>query len=198
MTEKELKFLETFNEQIKTFENNKIATAEEVVMRICYLYLTAEKDSDKEETVWLINKLNKKYKKQALNYIDFDEKYTELLKNRKKKQEKITRINQKRRHQKREDFSLTPEQWEETCNHFDYGCVYCGKYTQLTYDHFIPFSKGGSFGQENILPCCKLCNSRKNNKDFNEWYRNQLFYSEDKEKVIIDFINSKIREAMLI
>lgn len=110
MSVKEEKFLETFDKQVKVFKDNKIATIEEVVMRMCYLYLIAEKESDKEESAWLIGKLNIRYKKQALEYIDFDDKFMNLVKSRLKKIQKISRLGQKRRHQKREDFSLTPEQ----------------------------------------------------------------------------------------
>lgn len=194
MTEKELIFLETFEKQVKSLREDESAKMEEVVMQVCYLYLTSEKESDKEESAWLINKLNRKYKKQAMEYIDFDDRFIGLVKSRNNKIQKVRRLGQKRRHQKREDFSLTPEQWEETCNYFNYKCVYCGHDDKLTYDHFIPFSKGGSFGQENILPCCSSCNSSKNNKDFKKWYQLQDFYSVDKEQAVIDFINSKRKE----
>jgi 5-methylcytosine-specific restriction endonuclease McrA len=198
MTDKELRFSRTFDDRVRVFKDDKVATPEEVVMRVCYLYLTCEKESDKEESAWFINRLNKKYKKQALMYIDFNDEYMSFVKSRRKKRDKINRIHQKRRHQKREDFSLTSKQWEETCNYFDYKCVYCGSDKQLTYDHFIPFSKGGGFGQDNILPCCSRCNSSKNNKDFKEWFRAQSFYSEDKEKLITDFIYRKCKEAAFL
>lgn len=43
-------------------------------------------------------------------------------------------------------------------------CFYCRrkfKPTELTMDHLIPLSRGGSSTKENIVPCCKECNNRK-------------------------------------
>lgn len=46
-------------------------------------------------------------------------------------------------------------------------CQYCGKTfrpKELTYDHVIPRSKGGSRTWENIITCCVPCNQKKGNK----------------------------------
>ncbi|AMQ06604.1 hypothetical protein AZE41_12075 [Sporosarcina psychrophila] len=67
----------------------------------------------------------------------------------------------------------------------------------MTYDHFIPFSKGGSFEQDNILPCCSGCNSSKNNSDFERWYEKQDFFNEDKALLVIGFINEKKKAKAL-
>lgn len=43
-------------------------------------------------------------------------------------------------------------------------CHYCRrrfKPDELTMDHLIPLSRGGSSTKENIVPCCKECNNRK-------------------------------------
>ena len=43
-------------------------------------------------------------------------------------------------------------------------CYYCRrkfKPNELTMDHLIPLSRGGSSTKENIVPCCKECNNRK-------------------------------------
>jgi 5-methylcytosine-specific restriction endonuclease McrA len=60
--------------------------------------------------------------------------------------------------------SHTRQEWEalkEACN---YSCVCCGKREpeiQLTPDHVVPFSKGGSNDISNIQPLCISCNSSK-------------------------------------
>jgi hypothetical protein len=40
-------------------------------------------------------------------------------------------------------------------------CVYCGGTNRMGIDHVIPLSAGGANSVENIVPCCRSCNSRK-------------------------------------
>src|SRR6201992_3306713 len=42
-------------------------------------------------------------------------------------------------------------------------CQYCGSRSNLTVDHVIPRSKGGSSNWENIVASCAPCNRRKGN-----------------------------------
>jgi 5-methylcytosine-specific restriction endonuclease McrA len=45
-----------------------------------------------------------------------------------------------------------------------YTCQYCGKKykaMELTLDHVIPKSRGGHTRWENLVTCCKTCNTRK-------------------------------------
>jgi 5-methylcytosine-specific restriction endonuclease McrA len=47
-------------------------------------------------------------------------------------------------------------------------CYYCGVDLQATVfevDHYIPLSKGGSNGPDNIVIACRFCNRSKNNRD---------------------------------
>src|SRR5262245_21767086 len=47
-----------------------------------------------------------------------------------------------------------------------YTCQYCGKVfdpSELTLDHVIPKSRGGSSNWDNLVACCKRCNNRKGN-----------------------------------
>ncbi len=39
-------------------------------------------------------------------------------------------------------------------------CVYCGSTKQLTLDHVIPRSRGGSNSWDNLVTCCHNCNVR--------------------------------------
>jgi 5-methylcytosine-specific restriction endonuclease McrA len=49
-------------------------------------------------------------------------------------------------------------------------CVYCGREAELlTIDHFTPITKGGNHSVENLIPCCKPCNSSKNAAIGEEW-----------------------------
>lgn len=48
-----------------------------------------------------------------------------------------------------------------------YACNYCGKIKeggQLTLDHIIPKSRGGSNSWENLTACCFQCNNRKGDR----------------------------------
>ncbi len=43
-------------------------------------------------------------------------------------------------------------------------CHYCGRKflpAELTMDHLIPLVRGGKSEKFNLVPCCKECNSRK-------------------------------------
>lgn len=39
----------------------------------------------------------------------------------------------------------------------------------LTVDHLIPQSKGGTFSINNLVPCCRQCNSMKGDSELPEW-----------------------------
>jgi hypothetical protein len=85
--------------------------------------------------------------------------------------------------------TLTRTQWNACKQMFDYTCAYCGKsLNNLTQDHFIPLSKGGGYDANNIIPCCKSCNSSKQDKDFLEWYHKQPYYSEKRKYKINKYL----------
>jgi len=43
-------------------------------------------------------------------------------------------------------------------------CFYCGEKSPKTLDHLLPLSKGGDNDDENLVLCCRSCNSQKKNK----------------------------------
>jgi len=54
-------------------------------------------------------------------------------------------------------------------------CQYCGRHCydswitdnqQLTLDHLVPITAGGTFEEINLITCCRECNSIKGNKRF--------------------------------
>lgn len=53
----------------------------------------------------------------------------------------------------------------------DYVCAYCGTERELTKDHVIPRSRGGSNEPDNIVWACRNCNSAKGNRTPGEWLR---------------------------
>jgi hypothetical protein len=49
-------------------------------------------------------------------------------------------------------------------------CVYCGSTDNLSVDHIFAKAKGGSDSSDNLVCCCKTCNSSKRDEDLMEWY----------------------------
>lgn len=51
-------------------------------------------------------------------------------------------------------------------------CHYCRQQfnpKELTMDHVIPLARGGKSEKFNLVPCCKLCNTKKNQLLPSEW-----------------------------
>jgi 5-methylcytosine-specific restriction enzyme A len=51
-------------------------------------------------------------------------------------------------------------------------CYFCKKKTafkDLTMDHLVPLSRGGRSTKDNLVPCCKSCNTRKKGMLPLEW-----------------------------
>ena len=43
-------------------------------------------------------------------------------------------------------------------------CYYCGRIVSpkdLTMDHIVPLARGGRSTKDNLVPCCKECNTKK-------------------------------------
>ena len=84
--------------------------------------------------------------------------------------------------------------WRDAMLHFGGACAYCGKpegrakKDKLDRDHLIPLSKGGKTERRNIIPACHKCNRGRGNKDWREWFEEQDFFSEDKAKLIEDWV----------
>ncbi|MEN8135746.1 MAG: HNH endonuclease [Thermodesulfobacteriota bacterium] len=51
-------------------------------------------------------------------------------------------------------------------------CYYCGIQTQpakLTMDHVVPLTRGGISSKNNLVACCKECNTKKKTMLPQEW-----------------------------
>lgn len=63
--------------------------------------------------------------------------------------------------------SHTEDEWQSLKAFYNCTCLCCGKREpeiQLTRDHVIPLTEGGSDSIDNVQPLCARCNSKKSNK----------------------------------
>ncbi len=70
-----------------------------------------------------------------------------------------------------EDFFTDAAKRKEVYERDCWICYYCGEpvtETNVTLDHFIPVSKGGTNKKENLKTSCLLCNSIKSGKTYEE------------------------------
>ena len=148
---------------------------------------------------------NNKEKSLAIHkkYRETHKEENKIVHNKYKETHKeVYNINEQKRRAKRNllECSLTKEQWENTKKQFDNKCCYCGKKSPLAMEHFVALSKGGEYTSNNIIPCCKSCNSSKSNKDFFEWYPKHESYSKSREIKILKYLNykNKIQQLALI
>ena len=73
----------------------------------------------------------------------------------------------------------TIDEWKTKLVEYDYRCAYCGDelLDSISTDHTIPVSRGGSNNIDNIVPACRKCNSRKNNKTLEEYIKYLLRFN---------------------
>jgi len=69
-------------------------------------------------------------------------------------------------------------------------CCYCNKETKLELEHLTALSKGGLNNKENLFGACKHCNNSKLAKDWKLWFRQQQFYTQQRESEIIQYSDS--------
>lgn len=65
---------------------------------------------------------------------------------------------------------FTAAQWQAMLEYYNYSCAYCLQlFDNLEQEHVIPLSRGGDNTRDNIVPACRSCNARKNNKTLLEF-----------------------------
>lgn len=60
--------------------------------------------------------------------------------------------------------TLTLGQWITALKRYHYLCAYCQTNPYEVLEHYIPLSSGGGSTEENCVPACKSCNSKKRNE----------------------------------
>lgn len=154
-----------------------------------------EKNSDSDKRYYENNKekllkRNAKYRSENHELMRFYKRKWKVI-----NREKIYHNEKIRRSNKTEGY-YTIAQWDDARKYFDFKCAYCGNYHEnLTQDHFIPLSKGGTYTDDNIIPICAKCNSSKWNNDFEEWYKKQPFFDELRMKKVEEYLKNKITKV---
>ena len=67
-------------------------------------------------------------------------------------------------------------------------CANCGSEHHLTIDHIVPRAKGGTDFTKNCLCACHSCNQDKSHSPWEEWYKNQEFFSQEKYDKIKNWV----------
>ena len=84
---------------------------------------------------------------------------------------------------------ITKEQWLEMMQFFDFKCAYSGILVNTkknrSIDHIVPLVKGGEHEVWNCVPMDRSLNSSKQDKDLEEWYPQQEFYSKERLDKIV-------------
>ncbi|MFL0245507.1 HNH endonuclease [Candidatus Clostridium stratigraminis] len=87
--------------------------------------------------------------------------------------------------------SYTVEQWKDCLKYFNNTCAYSGEklnLDNLNVDHIIPLNNGGTSYIWNICPSINYVNLSKGNRDIEEWYRRQIYFSEERLQKIYNWI----------
>lgn len=100
-------------------------------------------------------------------------------KNKDKAREFVRRRHARRRASLQTFFKpLTIEQKLYRFNIWLNACAYCNTGGPVTVDHVLALASGGVDEPANIVPACRRCNSSKQHKPVESWYRSQPFFTE--------------------
>lgn len=76
---------------------------------------------------------------------------------------------------------FTQQEWRDLCDKYGNRCLKCGKQGEMTPDHIVPISRGGSNDISNIQPLCLACNLHKHAKtaDYRPLKQSALEWGDD-------------------
>ena len=93
-----------------------------------------------------------------------------------------------------EDIDYELNDWRDAMLHFEGRCCYCGKpegrarADKFDREHLVPLSRGGKAVRENIVPACRTCNRGRGNRPLFPWFREQKFWTQERENNIVLWI----------
>lgn len=88
-------------------------------------------------------------------------------KNKKDKAARYAKIlveNENYRARRSQAGTVTLSEWKDVLQQCASKCLCCSAVTDLTMDHIVPLSCGGSHSKENLQVLCRACNSSKGTK----------------------------------
>jgi 5-methylcytosine-specific restriction endonuclease McrA len=76
---------------------------------------------------------------------------------------------------------------------WNYQCAYCCEALgrSPTLDHVVPKALGGIHHRTNLVSCCLGCNSSKSKTNWVDWFRQQPFWSAEREWSIVQWLGGR-------
>jgi 5-methylcytosine-specific restriction endonuclease McrA len=109
---------------------------------------------------------NKEHRAEYFRRYETDKPHIILEKGRRRRKRKLNA-----------EGSFTEEEFQKKLKQMGNRCFWCGrdlKDGDVTRDHYIPLTKGGSDCIDNIVPACRSCNCKKRNKMPHEFVKLRL------------------------
>ena len=133
---------------------------------------------------------NNKEKMKEYNKNYYENNKDKIKEYRENNKDKIKGYTHKRRALKLGNGgSYTKAQWLDTLEYFDYKCAYTGECIKHSchVEHIVPISKGGTSYIWNLVPSTASANLSKQNRDMEEWYREQEYFCEERLNKIYEY-----------
>lgn len=99
---------------------------------------------------------------------------------------KASKINYHTKRRAQTGGKISPDDWLEVMKSTEFKCFYCDcKLTDdnRTIDHIVCLNRGGPHEKNNIIPSCRVCNTRKHARPIREWIKLKKL-SQDKIDIL--------------
>jgi 5-methylcytosine-specific restriction endonuclease McrA len=147
----------------------KVIEAEEKRLKVKIQKKREQARKWREENPEKVRESQRKYRESH------PEIYREATKKYYQANPEVKRAGERKRKAKKHDNPAFDISTKELKKLYARPCSYCGSFEEITLDHVVPISKGGTHGVSNLVPACGPCNSSKGQKLLIEWklYKNR-------------------------
>lgn len=83
------------------------------------------------------------------------------------------------------------EKWEHKC-------AYCNSKENITLDHIIPQSKGGTDHLTNVICACHKCNQNKSYENWENWFFRQEFFTQENYNAIVEWRTQLLKQELRV